>query len=245
MILKTLQDAILHFADTKNCIAYMADLRWPDGVIRCPTCNSEAVTFMPSRMLWQCKTRHPKRQFSVKVGTVLEDSPIALGKWLLVMWMLVNCRNGISSHEVARTIHITQKSAWFMLHRLREAMQGTGVPLAGIVEADETYVGGRLKNKHVSRLKQGRYKDKTPVFGMVERGGRVVAQVVPSAHAANVLPIIAGNLSKEEPVLFTDDYPIYDKVASLGFQHDTINHTQDRFVRNGIHTNTIENFWPA
>lgn len=241
-ILKTLQEAFAFFADEKNAHEYAVKRRWPKGVT-CPTCGSADITFLPTRTLFQCKNRHPKRQFSVKTGSIFECSPIPLGKWLLIAWMLVNCRNGISSYEAARTIGITQKSAWFMLHRLRVAMEMAGEPLTGIVEGDETYIGGKIKNKHKSARKQGRYHDKSPVFGMVERGGRVIAMAVESTKEAHLLPVIKENLSDKETVLFTDDYAVYDKLESMGLQHDTINHTQDNFLRAGIHTNTIENFW--
>jgi transposase-like protein len=240
--MKTLQEAFAHFADPKNCIAYMVKLRWPDGRVACPNCGSETVTWMPSRNVFQCKTRHPKRQFSVKVGTICEDSPIALGKWLVIAWMLTTCRNGISSYEVARTIGITQKSAWFMLHRLRKAMQMEHIVLSGTVEADETYVGGRIKNKHTKARKQGYQKDKTPVVGIVERGGMVVASVVPTTQSKVVLPLIETSVDKSALVI-SDNYPIYVGLKKMGFTHEVIDHTKDRFVRGSVHTNTIENFW--
>jgi len=240
---ETLQDAIVFFSDQDNCIRYIVGRRWPHGVF-CPTCGRTDVSYVPLRRVWQCKTRHAKCQFSVKVGTVMEDSPIPLKSWLLAMWMITGCRNGISSYEIARTIGITQKSAWFMLHRLRLAMQDPLGKLEGIIEADETYMGGRLKNKHRNRLKQGKHNDKTPVFGMVERGGRVIATVPNSAMARDILPIMAENIQPKATV-FTDAHRIYDLVPWLGksFKHDTINHQEDFFKRGRVHTNTIENFW--
>lgn len=242
MYLKTLQDAFAYFSDHQRCVDYVVAMRWPDGKVSCPTCGSEAVTWLPTRFLFQCKGKHAKRQFSVKVGTLMEDSPIALGKWLLISWMLGSCRNGISSYEVARTIGITQKSAWFMLHRLREAMQDDMGPLDGVIEADETYVGGKLKNKHVRQLKQD--ASKAPVFGMVERGGRVIAQAVPDAKAKTILPILIENVAPKSTVI-SDDAMIYDNVRWQGqsYKHHTINHTGGNYVDGPIHTNTIENFW--
>jgi transposase-like protein len=147
---KTLQEAIQYFADPNNCIDYLANRRWKDSVAVCPTCGSRDVSFMPSRRVWQCKTRHPKCQFSIKVGTIFEDSPIGLDKWLTAMWMMANCRNGVSSWEIHRTLGVTQKSAWFMLQRIRFAMQsGSSKKFGGpgnAVEADECFVGGKAKN---------------------------------------------------------------------------------------------------
>lgn len=242
MEINTLQDAFAYFSDRQRCVDYVIGMRWPDGKVACPTCSSEAVTWLPTRFLFQCKGKHPKRQFSVKVGTLMEDSPIPLGDWLIVGWMLTTCRNGISSYEVARTIGITQKSAWFMLHRLRAGMEDGMGKLRGTVEADETYVGGKIKNQHVRSRKQGYQKDKTPVIGMVERGGRVFATAVPTTHARVVEPVIEASVDKTALVI-TDNFPIYDRLKSMGFAHEVINHTQDNFVRGPVHTNTIENFW--
>src|SRR5215218_6751149 len=125
----------------------MVSLRWPDGVVRCPTCGSDAVTFLPKRSLFQCKTRHPRKQFSVKVGTIFEDSPVGLDKWLCAMWMLANCKNGVSSHEVGRALNVHQATAWFMLQRIRHAMHtGTINKMTGAIEADETFIGGKARN---------------------------------------------------------------------------------------------------
>src|SRR5579871_17073 len=122
---KTLQEAILYFADADNCLNYLLARRWKDGIVRCPTCGSENVSFLKSRRLWQCKTRHPKAQFSIKVGTIFEDSAIGLDKWLCAMWLIGSCKNGISSYEIHRSLGISQKTAWFMLQRIRLTMQDT------------------------------------------------------------------------------------------------------------------------
>src|SRR5258708_1869238 len=145
---KTLQDAIIYFANADNCVAYLVARRWPNGVV-CPSCGRTDVSYVPVRRVWQCKTRHPKAQFSIKVGTIFEDSPISLDKWLLAMWMLANCKNGISSYEISRATGITQKSTWFMLQRIRLALQGEdGGKLGGDVEVDETFIGGKARNMH-------------------------------------------------------------------------------------------------
>jgi len=171
---QTLVEAINHFSNPDRALQFMVTLRWPDGVT-CPTCGSEQVTFLASRRVWKCKARHVRQQFSVKVGTIMEDSPIGLDKWLPAMWMMVNCKNGISSYEVGRALGVTQKTAWFMLHRLRLATQtGTFEKLGGTVEADETFIGGLARNMH--RDKRGKKikgtggSGKAIVMGMLERG---------------------------------------------------------------------------
>src|SRR5271154_4360357 len=181
---KSLQEAILYFSDQENCLNYLVARRpeWKDGVV-CPTCGGSKVSFLKNQLRWQCSARHPKRQFSVKVGTIFEDSALGLDKWLPAMWLILNCKNGISSCEIARALDVTQKTAWFMLHRIRLAQQGKqGGKLAGEVEIDETFIGGKARNMHKS--KRARVitgtggKDKTVVMGMLERGGNVRAMVV-------------------------------------------------------------------
>ena len=141
---KSLQEAVVYFSDPNNCIDYLAVRRWPDGRVICPTCGSDKVKFNADRRIWQCSSHHAKRQFSIKVGTIMEDSAIPLDKWLMAMWMVTNCKNGISSYEIAKDVKVTQKSAWFMLHRIRLAMQDeiSGSKLSGHVEVDETFIGG-------------------------------------------------------------------------------------------------------
>jgi transposase-like protein len=175
---KSLQVAIVYFSNPDNCIDYIAVRRWPNGVV-CPGCGTTKVSFNAKRRTWKCGSHHPKREFSIKVGTIYEDSPISLDKWLMATWMLTNCKNGVSSYEIARDIRISQKSAWFMLQRIRLAMQDDffGSKLGG--EVDETFIGGKARNMHVSERKRQitgtGTKDKTAAMGILERGGKIRA----------------------------------------------------------------------
>lgn len=152
---KTLQEAIVFFSNPDNSLNYMVARLWPDGVVTCPTCGRKDVVFLKNQRKWQCKSVHPKRQFSAKVGTIMEDSPIPLDKWLMATWMITNCKKDISSYEIHRAIGVTQKTAWFMLHRIRTAMH-TGsfkTKLGGggkEIELDETFIGGKARNMHKS-----------------------------------------------------------------------------------------------
>lgn len=186
---KTLQDAIVYFSNPDNCLEYMAAHRWPNGVT-CPTCGRKDVTFLKTQRKWQCKSSHAKRQFTAKVGTVFEDSPLGLEKWLPAVWMVCNAKNGISSYEIARSLGVTQKTAWFMLHRIRTAMRNGSLlkmcgSQGGPVEVDETFVGGKPKNMHLERRKRMQTAQfggpKTIVMGMLDRNSRQVrAQVIPN-----------------------------------------------------------------
>src|SRR5688572_20135809 len=154
---RTLQDAILFFSDYANCHRAVASMRWPDGVVKCPTCGSEKVTYLENARVWKCYGEHPRAKFSLMVGTVFEDSPIPLQKWLPALWLIVNCKNGISSYEVARALGVSQKTAWFMLSRLRLAVQSDeSAKMSGEIEADESYLGGKVSNMHKERRE--RYK---------------------------------------------------------------------------------------
>jgi transposase-like protein len=242
---KSLQEAIVYFADPDNCIAYLAASRWPKGV-SCPTCGSEKVKFNPSRCVWQCSTHHPKRQFSVKVGTIFEDSPIGLDKWLAATWMLTNCKNGISSYEVARDLNITQKSAWFMLHRIRMALQDEffGSKLGGEVEVDETFIGGKSRNMHVSK-RQRRItgtggKDKTAVVGMIERGGKIRTAIVPNRRKIALQAEVRKHV-EAGAALYSDALPSYSGLAQ-DYAHKVVDHAV-QYVDGRVHTNSLENFW--
>ena len=213
---KTLQEAIQYFADADNCLNYIVARRWPNGVV-CPTCGSDKVSFVPSRRVWQCKTRHPKCQFSVKVGTIFEDSAVPLDKWLTAMWMVANCKNGVSSWEIHRAIGVTQKSAWFMLHRLRLALQTSstvklGGP-GGEVEVDETFIGGKARNMHAGTTRRRKIGatgtgGKAAVLGLLERGGNVRATVVPNRRRAALHGEINKNVEPGSAV-YTDDFMSY------------------------------------
>jgi transposase-like protein len=177
----TLLQAVQYFKDEIDCIRYLAAKRWPTGVVVCPTCGSAKVSFLENQKRWQCSARHPKRQFSIKVGTIMEDSPIGLDKWLPVLWLIANCKNGISSWEIHRDLGVTQKTAWFMLHRVRLAMQDdlTGGNLGG--EVDETFIGGKARKVHKKKLERVQkmgarnLANKNIVIGALERKGRVRA----------------------------------------------------------------------
>jgi hypothetical protein len=173
---QTLIEAIRYFTDPDTCHAFMVTLRWPDGVVRCPTCGSDNVGFLKPRRLFQCKTKHPRQQFSVKVGTIFEDSPIGLDKWLCAMWMIANDKNGISSYEVSRDLGVTQKTAWFLMHRIRLAMQSGSIDkLDGTVEVDETFIGGKArfmhKGKRAVKIQGTGGMRKVAVMGLLDRHG--------------------------------------------------------------------------
>jgi transposase-like protein len=244
---KTLQEAIVYFSDPKNCISYLAARRWKDGVV-CPTCGSKNVSFLESRSLWQCKTRHPKAQFSIKVGTIFEDSPIGLDKWLLAMWQMANCKNGVSSWEIHRATGVSQKTAWFMLQRIRLAMQDdlTGGKLNGEIEIDETFIGGKVRNMHKDRKervmkgKTGGAVGKTPVQAMLVRGGQVRANVLSDREWTSLNVPIQDNIEPGAH-LFTDEANAYFGLRA-DYVHEFINHAET-YVKGNVHTNGLENFW--
>jgi transposase-like protein len=241
---KTLQDAILYFADADNCLNYLVARRWPNGVT-CPRCGSKEVGFVKSRRLWQCKTRHDHAQFTLKTGTIFEDSPITLDKWLLAMWMLANCKNGVSSYEISRATGISQKSTWFMLQRIRLAMQGdNGGKLSGEVEVDETFIGGKARNMHkdvkARRVTGTGGKDKTAVVGIVERGGKVRTSMVPDRRKKTLHNEVKTHVEAGS-ALYTDFLLSYDGLESE-YAHQVVDHAIE-YVRDNVHTNTLENYW--
>jgi len=248
---RTLQEAIKYFADPDNCLAYLVAHRpeWKNGVV-CPTCGSKDVGFIASRRMWQCRSRHFRSQFSVKVGTIMEDSPLGLDKWLTAIWMLTNCKNGNSSWEMHRTIGITQKCAWHMLHRIRLALQDgkTGGKLSGEVEVDETFIGGKARFMHKDRKERRRGgKGKAPgpegkaiVAAVLQRGGKVRAQVVGRRKKQELHALVRENVEAGS-ALYSDDLRSYDGLNSE-YAHQVIDHAI-AYVDGNVHTNGMENFW--
>jgi transposase-like protein len=241
---KTLQEAIVFYSNPDNCLNHLVSQRWPNGV-ECPTCGSKDVRFIPTRRIWECKNKHTKKQFSIKVGTIFEDSPIGLDKWLTAAWMVANCKNGVSSYEIHRAIGVTQKSAWFMLHRIRLAMQdeNQGGKLQGHVEVDETFIGGKARFMHKSKrakvLKRGP-SGKAIVVGMLQRGGKVRAQLVENRERQSVQTLVRENIEAGSE-LSTDEWSAYFGL-SREYAHKIINHA-DAYVDGQVHTNGLENFW--
>src|SRR6266852_2351850 len=243
---KTLQQAIRYFSDEQVCIDTVAALRWPNGPV-CPKCSHREHYYLASQRRWKCKECY--HQFSVKVGTIFEDSAIPLDKWLTALWMLVNCKNGISSYEVGRDLGITQKSAWFVLHRLRWALQAGSVEKLGgegkHVEVDETFIGGAARFMHPERRKrmitERGVKDKTAVMGILERGGEVRAMMVPTRRKHHLQAEIRAHV-KAGSAIYTDALLSYQGLKQQDFIHQTIDHAE-KYVDGQVHTNGLENFW--
>lgn len=246
---KTLQEAILYFSDPDRCLEYVKAWRWPDGIVICPTCGSRKVKFLENQRRWQCSSRHSKRQFSVKVGTVMEDSPLGLDKWLVGMWLIGNCKNGISSCEIASALGITQKTAWFMNHRIRLSMRDDfyGKKLGGNggeIEVDESFIGGKARNMHVSERKRRitgtGTKDKTAVMGILERGGKVRTLVVPNRRKGTLQAEVRTHV-EAGAALYSDALLSYEGLAS-DYAHQVVDHAV-QYVDGRVHTNGLENFW--
>jgi transposase-like protein len=248
----TLQDAIKFFADYANAHAFMVQIRWPGGQVCCPTCGGARVRYIRTRRQWECRESHPKRRFSLKTGTIMEESPIALEKWLAALWLEVNCKNSISSYEIHRDLGVTQKTAWFMLHRIRFALHvgSFDAKLAGQIEADETLVGGRAINMHKEK-REKRVGGKTGgnhmtcVMGLLERHGpkkhsTVRTAVLDNRQKETLHAIIHKNVEPGSAV-FTDALKAYDGLNPT-FVHQFIDHAE-KYVEGIVHTNGLENYW--
>lgn len=247
---QTLMEAIIHFRTYENCHDFLSDLRWPDGVVRCPHCHSERVRWMASVKRWKCYEGHPQPQFSLKTGTIFEESPIHLSKWLAAVWMIVNCKNGISSYEIHRELGVTQKTGWFMGHRIRAAIhQGSFETMLGgddgsEVEVDETFIGGKARNMHsdvrARRITGRGPTDKTVVLGMLERGGVVTTEVVCDRKKRTLQREVRSTVAAGA-ALYSDDLASYQGLQK-DYAHQTVNHAI-QYVDGRVHTNTMENFW--
>jgi len=235
-------EAIRYFSDLDICTDFVAELRWPNGV-HCPDCGCVEFSYLTTRRLWKCKAC--KRQYSVKVGTIFEDSKLGLDKWLPAVWLIANSKNGISSHELGRALGVTQKSAWFMLHRIRLAMQtGSFDKLDGTVEVDETFIGGKARNMHPDVRKRKITgtggKDKAVVVGVKQRGGEMRAAVVPDTKRATLQEHVAAHVEPGSAV-YTDALRSYSGLDK-DYTHETVDHAET-YVNGQVHTNGAENFW--
>lgn len=238
---QTLMEAIRYFSDPDVCLEFMANLRWSNGVT-CPHCGTNSPYFLKTRRIWKCKSRECRKQFSVKVGTIFEDSPLGLDKWLVAIWMIANAKNGISSYELHRAIGVTQKTAWFMLHRIRLAMQTkTFKQLKGEVEVDESYIGGKARYMHAGKRKaRGRGAvGKATVMGLLERHGEVRTKVIPNTKRKTLQAEVRANVEPGASV-YTDDLASYRGLNGQ-YMHQVINHAEC-YVRGRAHTNGLENF---
>ena len=240
----TLRDAILYFSDFEHCRGFMTDIRWPNGVVKCPTCGAHKVTYLANARVWKCYGKHSNAKFSLKTGTIFEDSPIALEKWLPAAWMLVNCKNGISSWELHRALGVTQKTAWFMLQRIRLATQDSAFnKLMGEIEVDETFIGGKARFMHSDKRAEkitGRGPEgKTIVAAVLERGGTVRARVCKTRRKPELQAFIRENVEAGS-TLNSDALKSYDGLDE--FTHQVIDHAV-AYVDGNTHTNNCENFW--
>lgn len=266
----TLQQAIVYFGDAERAFEYAKFLRWPDDKVTCPRCGSDSNSFVKTRKLWFCNGC--KKQFTVKVGTIFEDSPIGLDKWMTAVWMICSCKNGISSYELHRSLGVTQKTAWFMLHRIREAMKSGSFAKMGSeggpVEVDEAYIGGQPKNRHLGKRDPGHGKKylldedgeraglnpdyvphvcgratkKTAVFGMLDREARQVRAHVIPEVKREVLMEAILHNIEKGSTVYSDGLRDYQPLRNMEFVHETVNHV-DQYVRGEVHTQGIENFW--
>lgn len=251
---KSLLQATRYFQDPDVCVDFVAAMRWPNGVI-CPHCDSKRVSYLSSRRIWKCMAKACHKQFSVKTQSVFEDSPVPLDKWLTAVWLVVNCKNGISSYEIMRDLGVTQKTAWFMLHRIRLALKDfnwskLGGSEGGPVEVDETYVGPDPQKMHKSRkskvlmrdaVKSG-YVGKTAVFGALDRDARKVrATVLPNVKRETLQREILKTI-EDGSTIYTDQATVYDRLGSGFFVHETVNHMKE-YVKGQVHTQGLDNFW--
>lgn len=242
---KNLLEATAYFSDKKICIDYFTKIRW-NGNVTCPHCSNDKVYELKgANKCYKCAKC--RKQFSAIKGTIFENSPISLQKWFVAVYILTSHKKGISSIQLAKDLGVTQKTAWFMAQRIRFALKtkSFNVPMQTVVECDETYIGGKNKNRHADKKveqSQGRsHKDKTPVFGLVERNGRVVAMTVKDVKKKTLQTIIEDNVSKDAS-LMTDEWKAY-KGLNKKYNHSIIKHGQGEYVVNDCHTNTIEGFW--
>ena len=247
---RTLQQAIKYFAKDDRAFEYMKCVRWPEGKPTCPRCGTDKVSFVSTRKLWTCSQCKTKKQFTLRIGTILEDSAIPFEKWICAFWLICNAKNGVSSYEIGRSIGVTQRTGWFMLQRIRLAMQnGTIVKIHGQVEVDETWIGGKARNMHADKRRiRGIHASgqtaMTPVQGLLQRhkGGtsKIVLKTIKSTHKAEVQGNVREYVLKGSEV-FTDALRSY-RGLNKDYVHQVIDHAEC-YAKGKVHTNGLENFW--
>ena len=246
---ETLLEAVRFFSDYENCRKAVESIRWTDGTVVCPHCGSERVAYLAKQRRYKCYEKHARAQFSLKVGTIFEDSAVGLEKWLPALWLLTNCKNGISSYELGRALGVTQKTAWFMLSRLRLALQSEdGGKLGGVVEVDETFIGGKARNMHASKrrdaMTRGGVRGKVAVMGFLERGAdgtsRVQTTIVPNVRKTQLVPEVESRVEAGSKV-YTDALRSYANLRQ-SFEHNVIDHAV-AYVDGQVHTNGMESYW--
>ena len=239
----TIEQFNVQFPDNDACLNWLMDQRFPNGMAYCEKCKAERKHHrIAARKAFSCD--YCGAMVSPMAGTIFHKSPTPLRLWFYAMYLMSATRCGISAKQIQRETGVTYKTAWRMFKQIRTLMSEEITLEGSSVECDESYLGGALKNKHRNKLKQGTHKDKQPVFGMVERGGRVIARVTPDAKEKTILPIMAERILPASTV-YTDSYTTYDNVHKMkqGYQHSRINHSEKVYVMGDIHTNTIEGFW--
>lgn len=245
---KTLQDAIIYYSNEERCVDFLANIKWSGAERCCIKCGSTNIVGMRTRPTFLCREKECKKQFSIKTGTVMENSKLPITKWVPAIWLIVNNKNGISSYELSRGIGVKQQTAWFMLHRIRESVSNQSLSkLSGTVEVDETGVGGLAKNMHKSRRDKLRGKknvvnNQVSVIGLLERNGEVRAKVVEQRTKATLVPEIVKHVDPNA-ILYTDSAKYYHKLSELFENHAMIDHLAKEYVRDNVWTNGIENFW--
>ena len=243
---KSRMEAVLYFTPAR-CAEYMVGVKWPDRKIKCPACGNESCKQLATRPVIKCNRKVCQKQTSLKVGTIFEDSKLGLDKWFVAVWSVANAKNGISSHELGRAIKVTQQTAWFMEMRIREAMKsGTFTKLMGPVESDETFVGGKDRNRHWNKKSGGSGgigSGKVGVIGAISRKGNVVCRLIENTDERTLTGFVEATVSEQVRLIATDEHSGYGSLAEGGYRHQVVRHGRDEYVRGMVHTNSMESFW--
>lgn len=246
----TLRELMATFPDNEDCKRYLQERRWPDDVVKCPRCGNDKVYGSKARpFTWQCtacgKPRHPYR-FSVLVGTIFEDTKYPMKVWFEVLWSMLNAKKGISAMQIQRQIGCgSYETAFYMCHRLRAGMRDPEFrKLMGIVEVDETFIGGKARNRHVSKRGRGTgWTGKAPVIGAISRKGNVTAQLIESTNTTTLERFVQDTVSEKVDLIATDEAGGYRKLREKGWPHESVSHSSGEYVRGEVHTANIDSFW--